>query len=749
MAYVAFLRSPFPHARIVTLNVDKASALPGVIASFTSSDIARVCRPMRTHLNHIPQHISAEQSPLASHEVAWQGEPVAAIAARTRAEAEDAVAEIEVDYEPLSAVGDPQHALGPDAFPVHTALSNNLGFATRVEGGNVQLAFAAAAKVIRHTFNFGRLNAVSLEPRTIVADYNPADETLTVYQSHQSPHLMQQLFAHHLDLAQHKVRVIARDVGGAFGMKLHAYGDELAVCAMSRLLGRPLKYTCDRWEAFQSDAQAREFHAEAAIALDRDGRIVALKADLICGLGAFSLYPRGSLGEGMQAATFIGAPYDIGSLQVNIRFAYQNKVPTGALRGVGQPIACAITEQMMDLAAEALDIDPLEMRRRNYLRREQLPRTTHGGLKLQELSLLECIDRLRVRMNYDQLRHDQSDMRRRGVYRGIGLATFVEQTAVGAQLYGPGGSPITTQDACILRAEPSGVIRCEVGCTDQGQGTLTGIAQVVADAFGVPVDDVAVSAGDSAGPQGGGAWASRGLTISGEAAYLAAKDLRRNVLGLAASILQSSEGALDIRDRNIVNTNDGAVRMTVAELCRSAHFRQDLFPPNVTPELTVVRQFVPRTFPYLISNGIQASYLEVDCDSGWIRLLGHWVVEDCGKVINPLLADEQIRGGVIQGLGAAAFEHCIYGLDGQLRTTTLADYLVPMASELPDIVVDHVETPHALTSLGIKGIGEAGVIGASGAVWCAVNDALRPFGVQVSHQPFTPSVILKALGKVP
>lgn len=747
MAHVAFLRSPFPHARIVAINTDKAAALAGVIAAFTSSDIGRVCRPMRTQLNHIPQHISAEQAPLASGEVAWQGEPVAAVVARTRAEAEDAVAAVDVDWEPLPAVGDVHAALAAEAPSAHTTLTNNLGHAAHIEGGDINSAFAEAANVVRHTFNFGRLNAVSLEPRTIVADFNPGDETLTVYQSHQSPHLMQQLFAHHLELAEHKVRVIAPDVGGAFGMKLHAYGDEMAVAAMSRILGRPLKYTCDRWEAFQSDAQAREFYADAAIATDARGRILGLKADLICGLGAYSLYPRGSLGEGMQAATLIGAPYDIGAFQADVRFAYQNKVPTGALRGVGQPVACVITEQMIDLAAEALGLDPLEMRRRNYLQPEQFPKTTHGGIKLRELSLSQCLGRLTARMNYEALRRDQAEMRRQNIYRGIGLATFVEQTAVGAGLYGPSGLPITAQDTCILRAEPSGVLRCEVGCTDQGQGTLTGIAQIVADSFGVPVDDVAVTAGDSAGAQGGGAWSSRGLTIGGEAAFLAAKDLRNNVLRLAASILQSSADQLDIRNREIVNVSDGAARMTISELCRSAHFRQDLFPPNVIPELTVVRHFVPREFPYLMSNGIQASYLEVDCDSGWIRLLGHWVVEDCGRIINPLLADEQIRGGVVQGLGAALFEHCVYGFDGQLQTTTLADYLVPMASELPDIVVDHIETPHTLTSLGTKGIGEAGTVGGSAAVWCAVNDALRPFGKRVSHQPFTPAVILRALGK--
>lgn len=747
MVHAAFLRSPYAHAKVTSMATAKARAMPGVIALFTAADISHVCRPLQTALNHMPQHISALQNPLAEGEVAWQGEPVAAVVATTRARAEDAAAAIEIEWEQLPAVADPELALEPAAHAAHSSLGNNVAHSFRLESGDVEGAFAGAFKIVSHTFDFGRLNAVSLEPRTIVADYNRTDESLTIYQSHQSPHLMQQVFADLLGLAQHKVRVIARDVGGAFGAKLHAYGDEVAVAAMSRILGRPVKYACDRWEAFQSDIQARELRAEASIAVSENGDILGLRANLISGLGAYSIYPRGSLGEGMQGATFIGAPYNVGAMQVSIRFAYQNKVPTGALRGVGQPLACAITEQMIDLAADALDLDPLEMRRRNFLRPDQFPFTTRGGLKLYELSLLTCLNRLKERMSYDQLRRDQEALRRKGVFRGIGLATFLEQTAVGPGLYGPAGLPITAQDACSLRAEPSGVFRCEVGCTDQGQGTLTGIAQIVAATLGVDAEDVAVSAGDSAGPQGGGAWASRGLAVSGEAAQLAAQDLRRNLLSVAASMLQSSADHLDIQRRNIVSRHDGAIRMSLADLCRSAYFRQDLLPPDITPELSVVRQFTPRNFPYLVSNGIQASHVEVDCDTGWIRLLGHWVVEDCGRVVNPLLADEQIRGGVAQGLGAALLEESVYGGDGQLLTTSLADYLVPMASELPDIVVEHVETPHKLTSLGVKGIGEAGVVGSSGAVWCAVNDALRPHGVRVTSQPFTPAVILKALGK--
>lgn len=748
MAHVAFLRSPVPHGRIRSLTVTRALAMPGVIRVVTGAEIARVCRPLRTELHNLPQHISAEQPPIALGEVAWQGEPVAAIVATSRAEAEDALEGIDVEWDTLPAVADPAEALASTAPPVHTTLARNLAFTGRWESGEVDTAFANAAAVAAHEFTFGRLAGAPLEPRTIVADYNPAEGALTVYQSHQSPHLMQDLYARHLGIPQHKVRVIARDVGGAFGLKLHAYGDEMAVAALAVLLGRPVKFVCDRLEAFQTDAQARECHVAGRIAVDKEGRILAIDADVLSGIGAYSLYPRSGLGEGLQTATMIGIPYDVGAFRANLRVAYQNKAPSGAFRGVGQPLACAVTEQLVDLAAHAMGLDPVEMRRRNYLKSEHFPRTSPGGYRLAGLSLDPCLDRLLERMDYGRLRNEQEDLRRRGIYRGLGIATFVEQTAIGPGLYGATGVPINTQDTCSLRMEPSGVVRCQVGCTDQGQGTLTGVAQIVAGVLGLPVDDVAVTAGDSAGPQGGGAWASRGLAIGGEAAFAAAQALRRNLLELAAAVLQSTPDRLDLCDRSVVDAADGRPRLTVLELCALAYFRQDQLPPTVTPDLTATSHFTPRAHPYFMANGVQASHLEIDIESGWIRLLGHWVVEDCGHVINPQLVNEQIRGGVVQGLGAALFEHCAYDMTGQLLTGTMADYLVPMAAEMPDIVVDHVITPQPGTALGVKGVGEAGTVGASAAVWCAVNDALRPLGKRVERQPFTPRVILEALGKV-
>jgi carbon-monoxide dehydrogenase large subunit len=346
------------------------------------------------------------------------------------------------------------------------------------------------------------------------------------------------------------------------------------------------------------------------------------------------------------------------------------------------------------------------------------------------------------------LRREQRELRQRGIYRGIGIATFCEPTAYGPPYYGPSGASISTQDGCTLRLEPSGSVRCITSLTDQGQGTLTSVAQVVAGTLGVEVESVIVMGGDSAiSPYGGGAWASRGTAIGGEAALRASLLLKQNILALAGTITQTPVDALDVAKGQVVNTRTGQGVISLADIGRIGYFRQDTLPKDFDVQLSVSASFVGNDKNYYMANGVQASYLEVDCDTGFITLLGQWAVDDCGRVVNPLLVDEQVRGGVVQGIGAVLFEECIFSDDANLLNGTMADYLVPMAYEMPDIVVDHVETPESSTKLGAKGIGEAGLIGAMGSVWVAVNDALKPHGAKVLHQPFTPERVLDALAR--
>lgn len=748
MLHVAFLRSPFARARFTIGDLDVAKQSPGVIAIVTGAELAAVCKPWRTVMALAPSHVSAPQTAMAIDETYWQGEAVIAAVARTRAEAEDALEKAEVDWDEIEPVIDPTAALAEDAAPCHPALTTNLALDKQTTVGAVDDAFAAAACIATHRFEFGRQTGVTLDPRGIVASFDARVGELTVHQSHQVPFQQQEIFAAQLSLPLEAVRVICPDVGGAFGIKLHAYADEIAVVAMARLLGKPLKYQCDRLESFVTDVHAREATADARLAVDAEGRILALDVDLLFSFGAFSAYPRSSLGEALQALDLCGAAYQMPAFRGRVRGAFLNKVPTGAYRAVGQPLACAIIEQLLDDAAAAVGIDPVEIRRLNHLPplADDVPtRRTIGGVAMGPLSLDECLDKLVSTMRYEQLREEQASLRELGVYRGIGLCNFVELTSVGAGLYGPQGVRAAGKESVRLTLQTNGKVLCRASATDQGQGVRTGIAQIVASTLGVGIDRVVVASGDtSIDPMGGGAWASRGIALGGEAALRAATALRTNIIDIAAAYLRVPAEALRI-DGAVVTDATGSASVTLEKIALMSAYDALAVPMIELPPLSVERSFAPADKPYFAANGVQAAHVEVDIETGLIKVLEVWVVEDCGVVVNPLLVDEQVRGGVVQGIGAALFEHCVYSDTGQMTNASLADYLVPMASEMPDVHVSHVSTPERGTALGAKGVGEAGTVGAIGALWSAVNDALRPTGRAVFRQPFTPAHVMDVL----
>jgi carbon-monoxide dehydrogenase large subunit len=429
---------------------------------------------------------------------------------------------------------------------------------------------------------------------------------------------------------------------------------------------------------------------------------------------------------------------------------FQNKNVMCQYRAVGHPIATSVTENLVEMAAARIGMDPVEIRRRNLIADDGYPCTAPSGIKFEKLSHHAALDKIAKMMGYEALRAEQATLRQRGIFRGLGFASFIEVTNPSAAFYGVGGARISAQDGATVRLDATGAIFCASGVTEQGQGAEAVIAQCVASAFGVPLDKVRVITGDTDNvPYGGGTWASRAAGIGGEAAWQAGKALRQNVLAVAASILQADAAALDIRNGVVVDADNGRERLGLDEVARIAYFRPDTLPPGFQAELMATRHYVPRAWPFAFTNGIQASYLEVDTDTGFITLLNHWCVEDCGTVINPQLVDEQVRGGVVQGIGAALLEHCVYDERGQLLNGNMADYLVPMAGEMPDIEVGHVVSPTADSELGAKGAGEAGTAGAPGCVVNAVNDALRPLGAKiVTDIPLTPDRILAALGKV-
>ena len=748
--HAAFLRSPYAHANIINIDSTEALKQPGVVRIVTGRELAEVCTPWTGILTSFEGMKSASQHAMAVDRACWHGEPVAVVVAETRALAEDAVEHIVVDWEELPTVTDKETALEPGTPAIHPVLGDNLALRQNIDNGDVDAAFADAHTIVEDSFEFGRHTAVSLEARVLVADYDPSTEQLTIHTSSQVPHMIKTVFARHLNVEEHNVRIVAPDVGGSFGLKIHTFGDEVATAALSIMLGRPVKFVADRLESFVSDIHAREHRVHGRMALSKDGDILGVEIDDLTGVGPYSAYPRTSVFEAVQVINITGGPYKHKNYRAKATIVYLNKVPMSQYRAVGHPIGITVCESLLDKAAAATGLDPVEIRRRNFMPDDGYPTPTPAGLPVNDLSHEACIQTLVERMDYDALRTEQKALRGTGVHRGIGISAFIKGTAPSpVGYYGAGRAPIAAQDASTVSLEPSGAVLCAVGVTEQGQGADAVMRQIAATAVGVPIENVRVISGDTdAVPYGGGTYASRATAIGGESTWQAGRALRQEILRIASALLQSAPSQLDVLGGNVVDAGTETVRISLAEIGRIGHFQLGELPNDIQPELAVTRHFRVKDVPYIYTNGIHGAYVEVDTDTGFVKLLKHWIVEDCGRVINPNLADEQVRGGAVQGLGGAMFEHCIYDDAGQLQNGTMADYLTPMAGEMPDIDVAHIQTVTSSSELGAMGAGESGVGGAPSAVLNAINDALVPFDARVTDQPMTPEIVLKALGKV-
>src|SRR3954465_7375783 len=748
LAHVVFFRSPYAHARIKKLDFSKARNGEGVIAVLDGRAVAEYCTPWIAVLAHLKGIKSPPQHAIAIERACWQGEPCAAVVAETRSQAEGAVALIEAEWEERTIVVDMDEALAGKRV-IHPDLGDNICFKRELDTGGVEASFAKAEVVGGDPFLLGRHTGVCLEGRAILADYNAAEHSLTVYHATQAPHMMQDIFSRHLGIPEANVRVVTKDVGGSFGIKVHVYPDEMATAAISVMLRRPVKFVADRLESFVSDIHAGEHKAKVRLACSKEGEILAFDLDDVTAIGPYSVYPRTSGIEGNQVVNLTGGPYKHEKYRAKLHVLFTNKNVTCQYRAVGHPIAVALTEGIVDLAAQKLGMDPAEFRRKNLIADDAYPYTFPSGIKFEKLSHHKTLDKLLKLMSYDALRREQTSLRAKGIHRGIGLAAMIEVTNPSPAFYGVGGARISAQDGATLRLEPTGMLTVLASVTEQGQGTEAIFAQIAASAVGVSLDKVKCMTGDTGvTPYGGGTWASRGAGIGGEAVLQAGRALRSNILDVAAALLKQDKAELDIAGNAVVNRLTQEAKLPLAEVGRVAYFRPDTLPMDFQSELTVTRPYTPRQYGFTFTNGMQAALVEVDPATGFVSLLRHWCVEDSGTVINPMLADEQLRGGIVQGIGGALYEECIYGPDGQLMNGSLADYLVPMAGEMPDIVCAHLETPTQQSQLGAKGIGEAGTAGAPAAIMNAINDALAPLGARVTQMPFTPERILKALGKV-
>jgi carbon-monoxide dehydrogenase large subunit len=589
---------------------------------------------------------------MAIGRVRWQGEPVVAVIAASRAQAEDAAERIDIEFSELPRVVDALAALAPGSPVIHESLGDNLAFERHLHAGDVDAALEDADEVIEQSFTFARHTGVTLEARSIVADWNTGGQRLTVHLGTQAPHMMQNIIALHLGLEEQQVRILCQDVGGSFGIKVHVYADDMAVVAIARILARPVKYVADRLESFTADIHARDHVVRGRIGVKHDGTITAFEIDDLTGIGPYSVYPRTSAVEANQVVNLVGGPYTVANYRARARVVFQNKAMMSQYRAVGHPIATSVTEGLVDLAALRIGMDPVEIRRRNLVADDAYPTSSASGLKFEALSHHASLNKLLAMMDYDGLRAEQAALRARGIHRGIGFASFIEITNPGPAFYGVGGARISAQDGAAVRLDATGAVTVQSSITEQGQGNAAILAQIVATGMGVTMERVRVIIGDTDNtPYGGGTWASRGAGIGGEAAWQAARALRANVLLLAGTILQATPDSLDIREGAVVDAETGTERMVLRELARIAYFRPDTLPRGFQAELMATRHYVPRDYPFAFTNGIQASYLEVDTETGFIRLLRHWVVEDCGTILNPMLWTNRSAAGLCRGWG--------------------------------------------------------------------------------------------------
>ena len=744
MVHAAFVRSTHAHARLVRIDLERARRAPSVAGVLTGDAVARLCKPYRGILRHYTGMKSGAMLPLAVERVRYVGEPIVAVAAESRAAADDAAALIAVEYEPLPAVLSPEAALTAGAPLIHPELGDNMLYETRLAAGDVERAFADAARVWARTFTTSRHTGVPLEPRSLIADYEPATRALTVWISTQVPHMMQAVLAELFSLREPRVRVVAPDVGGSFGIKIHVYQDDMAVCAVALTLGRPVKFVASRHESFLSDIHAREQTIRVEVAADRDGVLTAMRADITAAVGPYSAYPRSSVVEGGQVLRLLPGPYRVRNYEASLRVVAQNKVVTSQYRAVGHPIATAVTESMIDLVARDMGLDPAEIRRRNLVRPEDLPYSSAAGNVLDSGSYQAALARLAEAAGYEGLRREQAAARAQGRRMGIGIACFVELTGPGAQFYGVGGAPISGQEGTTVRLEPGGAVTARVGVTEQGQGTHAALAQIIADVLDVPLEDVAVLSGDTAVvPYGGGTWASRGMPIGGSATLLAARALGERIRAVAAALLESHAADIELGGGRAAVRGSPERGLSYAELARAAHFRSNEL-RGVEPSLEATVHYT-NPAAWTFTNGAHLAVVEVDTDTGRVCVLRYVAVDDCGRIVNPALVEGQIAGGIAQGLGGALMEHCAYDDAGQPLATTLMDYAVPTCADLPPIEMHHIETPAPGLVGGFKGAGEAGATGAPAAILNAVNDALAPLGVMLTDQPITPERVVQAL----
>jgi carbon-monoxide dehydrogenase large subunit len=739
MCYAAILRSPYAHARIRHIDASKALQTPGVVTVITGKDILGKIGPLPCAAHPVPEMKMPTHYALAVNKVYFVGHPVAVVVAEDRYLARDALDLIEVDYEELPPVTDPQKALQPDAPIIHEDLGTNLAFEWKIEGGDVDAAFAQAEVIVRQEFVNQRLIPVPMEPRCVLAEWDAGNRLLTIWTSTQIPHLVRSLVAGMLNLPENHVRVIAPDVGGGFGQKLQVYVEEALMGYLAMTLDRPVKWTEARRENFMASIHGRDQIGVMELALKRDGTILGLRYDVIADMGAYYQLLTPAIPT-LTGLMLCGA-YKIPAVRMTKKAVFTNKMCTDAYRGAGRPEATFLLERMMDLAAKELGMDPAEIRRKNFIPPDAFPYTTPHGITYDSGNYEAALHRALELVEYEKWRKEQQEARKQGRYIGIGISSYVEICGMGPSKAMPAGG----WESATVRVEPSGKVIVLTGAHPHGQGEETTFTQIVAEELGVAPEDVMVIHGDTEKVQYGiGIFGSRGLAVGGTAVYMAAQRVKEKARKIAAFLLNVSEAEVESRDGTFVNRNDPSKFVTWQQIAQAAYDPKN-YPPDMEPGLVATAFYEPSNFTF--PSGTHICVCEVDIETGEVKILRYVAVDDCGKVVNPLLVEGQIIGGIVQAFGQAMMERCVYDENGQLLTGELLDYAIPKAHNAPKIVVDRVETPSPVNPLGAKGVGEAGTIGATPAFINAVCDALEPLGIRHIDMPLTPARVWHAIQK--
>jgi carbon-monoxide dehydrogenase large subunit len=739
MLHAAFYRSPHAHAKIARIDAAAARALPGVAAVFVAADLPEVIRgPLPKLIPHPTLIHHKTQVALAGQFVHHAGEPVAMVAAESRYLAEDAVDLIEVEFEPLPAVVDLEEAARPSSPTVHEDLDTNVAAHHIQRVGNVEAVFARAPHLFSERFVIDRGASSPIETRGVVAEWDSRARSLTVWDSTQAPIRIRNYLSQLLGLPESQVRVIAPDIGGGFGPKIMmCYPEEIAIPFAAMALGRPVKWIEDRREHFVATNQERLQIHDAEIAVDRDGRILGVRTIYLHDAGAYCAY---GLTIPIVSGTTLPGPYKIANYHAEYKAVFTNKTQTSPYRGAGRPHGVFVMERLMDRVARELGIDRAEVRRRNFIQPHEFPYDL-GGLIYQDGVRLvydsgnypEVFRRALERINYDGWPARKARYRRDGRRVGLGVAFYVEGTGIGPY------------EGCRITVEPSGKVYAATSVGTQGQGHYTSFAQIIADALGVAPSDVILTTGDSgAFGWGTGTFASRAAVVAGNAVNLAAQAVRGKALQVAATLLEAREDDLELAEGAIFVRGAPARAVPLGEVARAANPLRGVIPAEWEgPGLEATRYFAPPSGAY--AGGCHAALVEVEPETGGLRFLKYIVVHDCGPVINPMILEGQVRGGVAQGIGNAFYEKLIYDEQGQLLTQTFMDYLLPTASEVPAVEIGHVETPSPLNPLGIKGAGEAGVIPVPALVASAIDDAFSDEEVRIVEMPLNPARLLEII----